>query len=51
MHKSAKRCWICSYLLWNYPFTKYQRWFYTRQQAESFINRQQGVMLKDIRHA
>jgi hypothetical protein len=45
---NKRRCWVCSYLLWQFPFTKYQRWFYNQYQAEAFLARQKGVMLQRI---
>lgn len=45
------RCWVCSYLLWMHPFTMYQRWFYSEAQANSYLDRQHGVMMREIRHA
>ena len=50
MLTAKRRCWVCRYLLWTHPFTQFQRWFYTKEQAEAFMQRQHGVMLSDVRH-
>jgi len=49
--KPKSRCWVCSYLTWEFPFTVFQRWFYTQAQAEAYLDRQRGVMIRNIHHA
>ena len=44
------RTWIVKYIDWSFPFTLYNRWFFSEAQAKAWVNRQRGLMWSQVSH-